>query len=163
MFKIKSILVFGILAIFSMAAHADPSVSLSESKIKSRVGSIVEVDLMMSDFATTEGGGVELHYDSSLVQINSVVVDGTAWSFVSRDGDINNDDGIVSNILFSSYQGVSGNAKIATIELEFIGKGKGKIKLSEAASNPFASNGELIAVTYKSSKIRVRRTKNNRK
>jgi hypothetical protein len=59
--------------------------------------------------------------------------------------------------LFSSYQGVSGNAKIATIELEFIGKGKGVIGLSESDNNPFASNGEQVAVTFRSTKIHVRR------
>ena len=157
MFKNTNVLVGGLLFVFSMMVHAESSVSLSESNIKSKVGSVVSVDLVMSDFTMTEGGGIDIHYDSALVQINSVVVDGATWTFVSRDGDINNTDGAVSDILFSSYQGVSGNAKIATIELEFVGKGRGDINLSEAASNPFASNGEQLAVTFSSTKIHVRR------
>ena len=157
MFKNTNVLVGGLLFIFSMMVHAESGVSLSESTIKSKIGSIVSVDLLMSDFAMTEGGGIDIHYDSTLIQINSIVVDGATWSFVNRDGHINNADGTVSNILFSSYQGVSGNAKIATIELEFIGKGKGEINLSEAASNPFASNGQQMAVTFSSTKIHVRR------
>lgn len=157
MFKNTNILIGCLLFIFSALVNAESGVSLSKSAIKSKVGDTVSVDLLMSDFALTNGGGVELHYDPALVQVNSVVVDGTVWSFAKRDGDINNADGVVSDILFSSYQGVSGNAKIATIELEFIGKGKGKISLSESGSNPFASNGAQMAVTFASTKVHVRR------
>ena len=157
MFKNTNSIVGGLLFMFSMMVHAEADVSLSESTIKSKIDSIVSVDLVMSNFSMTEGGGVEMQYDPKLVQINSVVVDAAAWSFVNRDGDINNADGTVSGILFSSYQGVSGDAKIATIELEFIGKGKGKISLSESNSNPFASNGEQMAVTFSPTKIHVRR------
>lgn len=157
MFKNTNILIGVLIFIFSMMANAESEVSLSKSVIKSRIGSTVSVDLLMTDFAMTEGGGVEINYDPTLVQVNSVSIDGNTWSFVSRDGNINNADGTVSDILFSSYQGVSGNAKIATIELEFIGKGKGIIGLSESDNNPFASNGEQMAVTFKSSRIRVRR------
>ena len=157
MFKNTNILVGGLLFMFSMMAHAEAGVSLSQSTIKSKIGSIVSVDLVMSDFVKTEGGGVEVHYDPSIMRINSVVVDETSWSFVSRDGQINNADGTVSDILFSNYKGVSGDAKIATIEMEFVGKGKGKIVLSESDKNPFASNGEPLAVTFNSSRIHVRR------
>lgn len=157
MFKNTNILIGCLLVVFSALVNAESGISLSESVIKSKVGASVSVDLLMSDFALTDGGGIEMHYDPALVQVNSVVVDGVVWSFARRNGDINNADGTVSDILFSSYQGVSGNAKIATIELEFVGKGKGTIGLSESGSNPFASNGSQMAVTFSSTKIHVRR------
>jgi hypothetical protein len=72
MFKNTNILVGSLLFIFSMMVHAESDVSLSESTIKSKIGSIVSVDLLMSDFAMTEGGGIDIHYDPSLIQINSV-------------------------------------------------------------------------------------------
>lgn len=163
MFKNTNILIGGLLFIFCAVANAEPVVSLSESVIKSKVGATVSVDLLMSDFSMTEGGGVEMHYNPALVRINSIIVDGSTWNFARHDGDINNTDGSVSGILFSNYRGVSGDAKIATIELEFIRKGRGKIRLSESDSNPFASNGEQMAVTFNPTKIRVRRSKHNRK
>lgn len=151
------IFIGSLLLVCSMMANAESGISLSESKIQSRVGQTVSIDLVMSDFAMTEGGGVEMHYDPSLVKVNSVVVDSDTWNFASQNGDINNSDGSVSGILFSNYQGVSGDVKIATIELEFIGKGRGKITLNESDSNPFASNGEQMAVTFSKTRIRVRR------
>ena len=59
------IFIGSLLFVFSMMANAEPGVSLSESVIKSKVGRTVSVDLVMSDFAMTEGGGVEMHYDPS--------------------------------------------------------------------------------------------------
>lgn len=151
------IFISSLLLVSSMMANAESEISLSESKIKSRVGQTVSVDLVMSDFETTEGGGVNLHFNPKMVKVNSVVVDDSTWSFVNQDGEIDNNTGIVKDILFSSYRSVSGDAKIATIELEFVGKGKSKIKLRESGSNPFASNGEQMTVSFKKSKIRVRR------
>lgn len=154
--KIKGLIVLG-LFVFATIANAESGVSMSESNIHSKVGNTMLVDVLMSDFVFTEGGGIDMHFNPALVQVNSVVVDGDTWGFVNRDGSINNTDGLVSGILFSSYQGLSGNAKIATIELEFVGKGRGEISMSESASNLFAGNGEHLAVTFSSTRIHVRR------
>lgn len=145
-----------LLFVFSMMANAEPGVALSESVIKSKVGRTVSVDLVMSDFAMTEGGGVDMYYNPALVQVNSVTVDGATWGFASKNGNIDNTNGVVSGILFSDYQGVAGDAKIATIELEFVSKGRGWIALDASGDNPFASNGEPMAVTFNHTNIRVR-------
>lgn len=159
MSKIANIFIGILLFMFTALASADDEavVSLSKKKIKSNIGSTVTVDLQMSEFPVTEGGGVNIRYNPRVVQINNVTVDASTWNFVNQNGNIDNAYGIVSNILFSSFRGVSGDARIATIELEFVGRGKSKIRLEASDDNPFASNGEPLDVKFRSTRIRVRK------
>ena len=157
MFRKTQGLIGCLLLMMSATVSAETGVSLSQSTIKSRAGSTLSVDVLMSDFPNTEGGGIEVHYNPDLVKVNSVVVDESTWTFVNRNGDIDNSAGTVTGIVFSNFGGVSGNARIATIELEFVANGKGSIVLSESDNNPFASNGEALAVNFNPTRIQVRR------
>ena len=157
MLRIIKVMLCGLMFLSSASVIAETTVSLDQQRITSRVGSTLSVDIVMSGAPTSEGGGVNLRYDPQLVKVKSVSVDKTTWNFVNNDGVIDNSKGVVSGILFSSYNGVTGDAKIATVELEFVGKGKGGITLSQSEINPFAGNGQTLAVTFKPSKIRVRR------
>jgi len=153
-----SVLIGCLLFIFSTLVSADDAgVFFSEKKIKSHVGERFSLDVLMSDFPTTEGGGLVLRFNPRVVRVTNVSVDDGVWSFVNKNGDIDNDKGKVSDILFSNFRGVTGDAKIATIEFEAIHKGKSRIRLKESASNPFAGGGENITVEFKSAKIRIRR------
>jgi len=144
-----------LFVISTLVSAAD--VSFSEKRVRSHVGEQFSLDILMSDFPTTEGGGLVLHFNPKVVRVTNVSVDDSVWSFVNKNGDIDNGEGTVSDILFSNYRGVTGNAKIATIEFEAIKRGKSRIKLEESAINPFAGGGEKIAVTFKSSNVRVKR------
>lgn len=157
MFRKTKGLIGCLLLVLSAAVHAETGVSLSLSTIKASVGSTVSVDVLMSGAPNTEGGGIDVQFDPDLMQVNSVAVDGNTWTFVNQNGDIDNAAGTVTGIIFSSYNGVSGDARIATLELEFTGKGKGEIVLSESDVNPFASNGGLLAVDFTPTEVRVRR------
>ena len=152
-----NILIAAMLFAFPTLVNAEASVSFSKDVIKSRTGNTFTLDVLMSDFPITEGGGLVLHFDPSRLQVTNVTVDSSVWRFVNKDGEIDNTDGTVSGILFSSYQGVTDNAKIATIEFQAIRKGKSNIALEESASNPFASNGQVIDVTFIPTMIRIRR------
>lgn len=157
MFNKMKILIASALCMLSAVAVAESSVSLSQASIRANIGDKVSVKVQMSGFPTTEGGGIDVHFDPAVARVNSVVVDGVAWTFVNSNGAIDNGQGVVSGVLFSNYQGVSGSANIATIEFEFVGKGRSQITLSESASNPFASNGGKVAVTFNPTDVRVRR------
>jgi hypothetical protein len=156
MVKKISILTGCLLFVISTLVSA-ADVSFSEKRIRSHVGEQFSLDILMSGFPAIEGGGVTLHYNSDVVRVTSVSVDDSTWNFVNRDGEIDNDAGTVSDILFSNYQGVTGDAKIATIGFESIKKGRSKLTLEESAINPFGSGGENVAVTFKSSTIRVQK------
>ena len=158
-----SVLLGGLLFVFSTLASADANVSFSEEKVKTTVGSEFSLDVVMADFPTTEGGGVSLQFNPSVLEVTNVSVNSDEWRFVNKNGDIDNANGVVSEILFSSYQGVTGNATIATIQFKAVGKGRAKIKLKEAESNPFASAGEKVAVSFESTKVKVRKNRKNKK
>ena len=108
-------------------SKSGPSVTLSDSNVSVNTGETFTLDISASEFTSSEGGGITLHFDASLLQATSVDVDDTVWDFVTQDGRINNAEGTISNILFSSYQGVVGDAKIATIEIKSIEQGSSTI------------------------------------
>ncbi len=135
------------------AAITGPYLALSKSKVNVNEGEAFTLDVTVNDFVISEGGGVSVFFDPASVQVTAVSVDNDVWDFVNKDGTINNARGTVSDILFSSYQGVSGNARVATIEFKSIKKGTTELTLKEATANPFASNGQVMAVSFKSTTV----------
>jgi len=135
------------------SSKTGPSVDLSSENISTYKGETFELDVHISDFISSEGGGITLRFNPALLQIISVNIDETVWDFVNQAGKINNAEGKVSDILFSSYQGVIGDAKIAHIEFQSIEKGVSTIKLEGSSSNPFASNGEEVNVTFSTASV----------
>lgn len=134
-------------------AITGPYVALSKSDVNVYKGEDFTLDVMVNDFATSEGGSVTLLFDPTSVQVTNVNVDSSVWDFVNKDGQINNVGGTVSDIVFSSYKGVSGTAKVATIGFKSIESGTTEITLMESSANPFASNGQIMAVSFKSTTV----------
>lgn len=130
-----------------------PTVNFSDSDINVYKDETFQLDITASNFTVSEGGGISLHFDSSLLKVNSVEIDYTVWDFVNKNGHINNSEGKVSDILFSNYQGVLGNAKIATIEFQAIGQGISTITLQPSTENPFASNGNNMEVVFQTAHV----------
>lgn len=129
--------------------------ALSSSEINVYKGEAFTLDITVNDFTTSEGGSVTLLFDPTLLQVVKVDVDSSVWDFVNKNGQINNVGGSVSDIIFSSYQGVSGDAKVATIEFKSINNGTSEIILKESSANPFASNGLEMVVSFKSASVVV--------
>ena len=148
---------FVVLLAVAMASSvmAAPGVSFSESKVKVRAGTTYVLDIMMSDFPVSEGGGVILRFDPSVIQVSGVTIDTQFWDFVNEPGSIDNTGGSVADVLFSSYKGVSGDARIATITFTAIKAGKSEIAIEESAINPFSSNGNRVTVNFNNVGVRV--------
>ena len=146
-----------LLFAFSTLASAEATISFGDNAIKARAGKVFTLDVLMSDFPVTEGGGLVLHYNPNKLQVLNVTIDSGVWQFVNKNGDIDNQAGVVTGILFSSYQGVASDARIATIEFQAINKGKSKIRLAESEENPFSSNGQKLQVKFNQAKVRTRR------
>ncbi len=125
-----------------------PTVALSSENLSVYKGDTFTVDVLMSNFSTTEGGGISITFDANILQAVSVNVDESVWRFKNKNGVINNAEGSISDILFSSYKGVSGDARIATIEFKSIEKGSSGITLRTSPANVFASNGLEVPVTF---------------
>ena len=114
------------------------------------IGQNITVDVIIEKFPQTEGGGVSLHYNPAYITAKSVSTDVDTWEFKSSTGKIDNVNGSVSDILVSSYQGVSGESLVAQVEFELIAAGESLITLEESQKNPFGSNGERINPKFKS-------------
>jgi len=130
-----------------------PSVILSDSDIDILKGDTFSLDITTKDFPASEGGGISLHFNPALLQVAAVDIDGTVWDFTNKDGQIDNTQGIVSDILFSSYQSVTGDVKIATVEFKSIEKGMSEITLEASSNNPFASDGQNMLVTFTTTNV----------
>ena len=159
MIKKMNVLITIFLLAFATLANAGGSISFSNSKVQSQVGESFSLDVLMSGMPMIEGGGIVLHFDPTLIEVTNVTVDNIVWRFVNNNGEINNDEGSVTDILFSSFRGVSGDAKIATVEFKSLAKKRkrGVISMTESTTNPFASAGQNISVSFEPAKIAVRR------
>ena len=132
---------------------AESTVALSSSNVSVYSGDTFTLDITMSKFSTSEGGGVTVRFDPALLQAMNVSINESVWSFKNKEGRINNAEGTISDILFSSYQGVSDDASIATIEFKSISSGVSSITLAESAENAFAADGQKIMVAFESTTV----------
>jgi hypothetical protein len=153
--NIKLLMVAGLLLLASSGVQAVPTVGFNESTVKAGLGETITLDIVMADFPTTEGGGLTLEFNPKVIQVNGVELNDGLWSFATRSGAVDNDKGKVTDLLFSSFAGVSGTAVIATVTLEIVGKGRSQLTLIESQLNPFASDGRPLDVTLKKSVVRV--------
>ncbi len=114
------------------------------------------VDVTGSGFPTTEGGGVNLFYDASIVTVTSVSIDAGIWDFVNDFGTIDNGTGTVSDILVSAFPGVAtGSFVVATIEFQAVGLGSSPLTITESALNPWASGGSAINPSFQAGSVTV--------
>jgi len=100
----------------------------------------------MTDFPLSEGGGVTLRFDPTVIQVDEIIVNSEPWDFVCVPGVIKNEEGVVSDLLFSSYKGVSGDALIATVSFTALNAGKSVIAIEESFVNPFSSDRGKVKV-----------------
>ena len=138
-----------------------PTVALSSKEVSAEVGETFTLDITMSDFPTSEGGGVTVRFDANMLTVSNVAINSEVWNFVNKDGVIDNDSGVVSDILFSNYKGVSGDSNVATITFQAKNSGSSKINLEGSLVNPFASNGEKIAANFVNTDIQIIATSAN--
>lgn len=138
-----------------------PTVALSSKEVSAEVGDTFTLDITMSDFPVSEGGGVTVRFDANMLTVSGVVINSEVWNFKSRDGVIDNISGVVPDILFSNYDGVSGDSNVATITFQATNSGSSKINLEGSLINPFASNGEKIAANFIGSDVQIIATSAN--
>jgi len=140
---------------FIQVAIANPVVSLTPDIKTVNVGDEFSVDVVVSDLPVTEGGGFNLTFDPSMVQVTSVSVDNSVWTFKTLPGVIDNETGKVSDVMFARFDGISGDINIATVQFEGVGSGEFLLTLEESKPSPFASNGKKLTVQFKTATVNV--------
>jgi hypothetical protein len=122
------------------------------------VGNTVTLSVRGSDFASVlDGGGVNLTFDPTIVNVNRVTVDAGTWEFFSSSGTTENPAGRVNDIIFNSLQPRTGSLPIFTVEFLAVAPGDAQIGMTESTINPFASGGVRYspAVDFGTASIRV--------
>lgn len=139
-----------------LARAADPTIGFNPSRVTATAGETVSVDITMQDFPLTQGGGIRLTYNPSVLQVSDVAMNDSTWNFVTKVGSIDNQNGVISDILFSNFSGVSGAANIATVQFEVIKNGNSQLRLTEVEQyQPFLNeDGQHISVAFKNGSIR---------
>lgn len=93
------------------------------------------------------GGGVNISFDSSILNVLSVSINETVWDFGGSGistGTINNSAGTVDAILVNTFSPVTGDFEVASIQFRAVGTGSSALSLTEYALNPWASGAGAI-------------------
>ena len=136
-------------------ASSKPTVALTSEQVNATVGETFTLDITMSNFPTSEGGGVTVKFDPSILNVSNVTISSEVWNFVNRAGEIDNNAGVISDILFSSFNGISEDSNVATITFSAISSGNSQISLETSSINPFSSNGSEIAANFVHTNVQV--------
>ena len=133
---LKKTLVAGLLAACSHA-WAAPTLSIITTPGSSQVGSVVDLDVTISDVADLYGYNFTVNFDASLfraIGVSEGAFLGTAGATDFGYLGINNATGNVSYIydfLLGPVAGASGSGSLARIQLEAIGIGRGAFSVSD--------------------------------
>ena len=136
--------------------NADPVVGFSHSQVNATTGQVVSLDIVMTSFPKTDGGGINLRYNPKVLKLKNLNISSSTWSFVNKIVTVDEEAGIINGILFSSYSGVSADALIATVEFLPVKSGKSSLSMEESAINPFAAQGYRIPVSFQEATLVVR-------
>jgi len=137
-----------IMAAFALVFQTAQAATVTTDPLNSTEGlnSIFTIDVVGEGFPITEGGGFNLAYDPSILNVNSVSIDGAFWTFVNVLGTIDNVLGTLSEVQVSdfSFPGISGDFIVATIEFHAVGLGTSNLTLTNSVGNPWAYDGSPI-------------------
>lgn len=111
-----------------------------------------------SDFSPFVGGGLNMSFDASVLNISSVTINTTVFDFAVDAGIVDNNFGRLLNTSFNSFAGASGDFDIMTINFTAVGAGSSELILSESLLWVFAdTSGNLIGdqISYASAMVNV--------
>ena len=93
-----------------------------------------------------DGGGIDLSFDPSVLNVLSVSIDTVVWDFTTSTGIIDNVAGTVNGIAVTALSSVTGDFSVASIEFQAVGIAglNTDLLLAEYALNPWASGGSNI-------------------
>lgn len=136
----KTILIASLLLIVGQLNAA--TVSFNNSLTNVNQGDTFSLTVQGTDFAPIVGGGLNLSFNSSVLQVNSVTINQSVFEFYIGDGTeegiVDNSFGQLLNTSFNSFFGASGNFDIMDISFTAVGTGTSDLNLSESLLWVFA-------------------------
>lgn len=152
----KNILVFALL-IFSSHLQA-AMITWNSINNTYNQNDIFTLDVIGTDFVSNvDGGGVDITYNSSVLNVLSITIDELVWDFAVSPGIIDNGAGTVNGLYVNAFSPVTGDFTVASIEFQVIGTtgSNSALTLTEYALNPWASGGLPINPSYTNGNVSV--------
>ncbi len=135
------------LALFVSNSNA-ATITWSSVETNATLNDIFSVDVIGTNFIdNVDGGGVNIGFDSGVLNVLSVSINETVWDFGGSGistGAIDNAVGTVSNVMVNAASNVNGDFVVASIQFQVIGNGSSALSLTEFALNPWANGGYAI-------------------
>ena len=131
--------------------------SVSTSSVN--VNDVFSINIIATGFTdNVDGGGVNISFDSSVINIQSISIDESVWDFGGlgiSTGTIDNSVGTVDGIMVNTFGDVAGDFIVATVEVKAIAEGISDLSLTEYTLNPWASGGVAINPDYVNGTVEV--------
>lgn len=132
-----------------MAVQAQ-TVSVIANHTDVNLGESFTLDLQATGFPDKVfGGGYNLAYDPTILQLDDIVIP-ASWEFAVSKGTPNPAAGTVEDIFFNTFTSpIKGDFLTATLKFTAIGGGTSNVTLSESGAFPFGNElGNAVPVTY---------------
>ena len=108
------------------------------------LGDTFSLTVQGSDFDLIAGGGLDLSFDASILQINTVTINQSVFEFYIGDGIeegiLDNSFGQLLNTSFNTFFGAAGNFDIMDTSFIAVGVGSSNLVLSESVFWIFADD-----------------------
>ena len=144
--ELEKNILFVTLMLFSHVAMAG-TISWNTTANTVDENDIFSLDIIGTDFAEiVDGGGVDLTFDASVLNVLSISFDTSVWNIGTSAGTINNTLGTVDGIAAGAFTSVTDNFIFATIQFQSVGLNgtNSSLGLTEYVGNPWASGGTVI-------------------
>ncbi len=143
--------VFALLALSLQANAAVVTFNPGSKTVK--VGETFFIGVNASEFGIrdVDGGGFDLFFDHTVLEVIKVDIDHTAWDFgpFTDEGTVLNAIGTVTGTTFAQFNSPKVDAfHILSYEFRAIGTGPSALRLVESDDQPFSSGGVPIVVTF---------------
>ena len=146
------ILIPGLFCTQAMAA----TISWDVTNYSADPGEIFTLDIIGTGFSgNVDGGGIDLSFDASVVNILSVSIDEAVWDFGNSAGNLDNVGGTLDGLMVNTFNDVTGDYVVASVEFQAVGPGISTLTLSEFDLNPWASGGSMVNPDFVSASVGV--------
>jgi hypothetical protein len=133
------LLVLSIFLYTTAANAATVAIGFNQGAFNSAIGNQFNVGIVgnYGGPETLAGGGFNLYFDATKLQLNSVSISPEAGDFSYSNGIIDNNSGSAQDIGFASFWGLSGDFSIATLNFSVIGGGISQLLMSDSGSDVY--------------------------
>jgi len=143
-----------LLSLLTIGQAQATIVGFSQSNIPVKMGDIFDVSVIGSEFDFgLDGGGVNIKFDKSVVNLVDVTLD-SVWDIFSSAGSIDNTKGIVSSIQFGTFSSLPSDFTIAKLRFTTVGIGDSILQVSESFDlGGFSLLGSHMDVKFSSATV----------